>query len=89
MNLSQLRHLLALTQTGSFSRAAEQLHVTQSALSRSISALEEEKSALEAGFADVRVTDGGITRRIVHHDGHEESREFSLFLAVGTKPAQA
>ncbi len=42
MNLSQLRHLLALTQTGSFSRAAEQLHVTQSALSRSISALEEE-----------------------------------------------
>lgn len=47
------------------------------------------KALVEAGFADVRVTDGGITRRIVHHDGHEESREFSLFLAVGTKPAQA
>lgn len=42
MNLSQLRHMLALAQTGSFSRAAEQLHLTQSALSRSIQALEEE-----------------------------------------------
>lgn len=42
MNLKHLAHLLALAETGSFSRAAEQLHLTQSALSRSIQALEDE-----------------------------------------------
>lgn len=42
MNLSQMRHLLAIHETGSFSRAAEQLHLTQPALSRSILSLEDE-----------------------------------------------
>lgn len=42
MNLRHLEHLLAVADTGSFSRAAERLHLTQSALSRSIQALEEE-----------------------------------------------
>lgn len=42
MNFSQMRHLLAVHDTGSFSRAAEQLHLTQPALSRSIQALEDE-----------------------------------------------
>jgi DNA-binding transcriptional LysR family regulator len=42
MTLVQLRHLLALAETGSFSRAAEQVHLTQPALSRSIQALEAE-----------------------------------------------
>lgn len=42
MNLQQLRHLVALHETGSFSRAAEQQHLTQPALSRSIQLLEEE-----------------------------------------------
>lgn len=37
-----MRHLLAVFETGSFSRAADQLHLTQPALSRSILALEEE-----------------------------------------------
>jgi DNA-binding transcriptional LysR family regulator len=45
MTLVQLRHLLALAETGSFSRAAERVHVTQSALSRSIQSLEEELGA--------------------------------------------
>lgn len=40
MNLRQLEHLLAVADSGSFSRAAEQQHITQSALSRSIQALE-------------------------------------------------
>ncbi|MEY3611430.1 MAG: HTH-type transcriptional regulator CynR, partial [Pseudomonadota bacterium] len=40
MNLRHLEHLLALAETGSFSRAAEKLYLTQSALSRSIQALE-------------------------------------------------
>jgi len=42
MNLRQLEHWLALAETGSFSRAAEKLHITQSALSRSIQSLEDE-----------------------------------------------
>ena len=42
MNLRHLEHWLALADTGSFSRAAEKLFITQSALSRSIQALEEE-----------------------------------------------
>ncbi len=42
MNLRQLEHLLAVAETGSFSRAAEQLHLTQSALSRSIQTLEDD-----------------------------------------------
>ena len=41
MNIKQLEHLLALAETGSFSRAAEKLFITQSALSRSIQGLEE------------------------------------------------
>ena len=42
MTLVQLRHLISLAQTGSFSRSAEVLFLTQPALSRSIRALEEE-----------------------------------------------
>jgi DNA-binding transcriptional LysR family regulator len=42
MNIKHLEHLLALAKTGSFSRAAEQLFITQSALSRSIQSLEDD-----------------------------------------------
>jgi DNA-binding transcriptional LysR family regulator len=42
MNIRHLEHLLAVAETGSFSRAAERAHITQSALSRSIQALEED-----------------------------------------------
>lgn len=42
MTLVQLRHVLALADTGSFRRAAEACHLTQPALSRSIRALEDE-----------------------------------------------
>lgn len=45
VNIRQLEHLLALARTRSFSRAAEQLFITQSALSRSIQGLEEELGA--------------------------------------------
>lgn len=41
MNLQQLEHFLVLVETQSFSRAADKLHMTQPALSRSIHALEE------------------------------------------------
>ncbi|HRI16993.1 MAG TPA: LysR family transcriptional regulator, partial [Burkholderiaceae bacterium] len=42
MTLVQLRHLIALAESGSFSRSAQACFVTQSALSRSIRALEDE-----------------------------------------------
>ena len=42
MNIKSLEHLIGLTDTGSFSRAADKLFITQSALSRSIQNLEEE-----------------------------------------------
>lgn len=45
MTLVQLRHLTALAESGSFSRAAERVHLTQPALSRSIQSLEEELGA--------------------------------------------
>lgn len=40
MNLRHLMHFIALAKTGSFSRAAGQLHLTQPALSRSVQSLE-------------------------------------------------
>jgi DNA-binding transcriptional LysR family regulator len=46
MNLQHLEYLLAVVDTGSFSRAAERLQLTQSALSRSIQALEVELGGL-------------------------------------------
>lgn len=45
MTLVQLRHLIALAQAGSFSKAAQSLFLTQPALSRSIRALEDEFGA--------------------------------------------
>ena len=42
MNIKHLAHLLALADTGSFSRAADKLFITQSALSRSIQSLEDD-----------------------------------------------
>lgn len=45
MTLVQLRHLIALAQGGSFSKAAQALFLTQPALSRSVRALEDELGA--------------------------------------------
>ena len=41
MDLTRLRHILAVARTGSFSRAAEEEGITQPALSRSIAAFEQ------------------------------------------------
>ncbi len=46
MNIRHLEHFLAVAETGSFSRAADRLFLTQSALSRSIQALEAEVGGL-------------------------------------------
>lgn len=45
MEIRQLRHFIGLAETGSFSRAAAALHLTQSALSRSIQTLEDSLGA--------------------------------------------
>jgi DNA-binding transcriptional LysR family regulator len=45
MNIKHLEHFIAVVETGSFSRAAQRLYITQSALSRSIQSLEEELGA--------------------------------------------
>ncbi|MES2102898.1 MAG: LysR family transcriptional regulator [Pseudomonadota bacterium] len=42
MNLRRLSHLIALADEGSFARAAEKIHLSQPALSRSIQTLEDE-----------------------------------------------
>lgn len=41
IDLTRLRHIAAIARTGSFSRAAEDLHITQPALSRSIASFEQ------------------------------------------------
>lgn len=41
IDLVRLRHIAAIARTGSFSRAAEDLHITQPALSRSIASFEQ------------------------------------------------
>jgi DNA-binding transcriptional LysR family regulator len=45
MTLVQLKHLIELASSGSFSQSASKLHLTQPALSRSIKALEDELGA--------------------------------------------
>jgi DNA-binding transcriptional LysR family regulator len=61
MELRQLRHLIAVVEHGSFSRAAEAVHLTQPALSRSIQALEASVGApvLERHRGAIEPTDVG------------------------------
>ncbi len=61
MELRQLRHLMAIVEHGSFSRAAEAVHLTQPALSRSIQALEAAVGAavLERNRGAITPTDVG------------------------------
>ncbi|MDE1147226.1 MAG: LysR family transcriptional regulator [Azospirillaceae bacterium] len=61
MDLRQLRHFIAVVEQGSFSRAAQQVHLTQPALTRSIRALEDFVGAqlLDRGTSGVRSTRAG------------------------------
>lgn len=67
MELRQLRHLMAVLENGSFSRAADAVHLTQPALSRSIQALEAAVGApvLERNRGDMAPTDVG--RLLLEH----------------------
>ena len=62
MELRQLRYFVAVVNTGSFSRAAEQLHVAQSAVSRQIQSLEEEMGVplILRGKPNLKPTEAGL-----------------------------
>ncbi|WP_447922541.1 LysR family transcriptional regulator [Achromobacter aegrifaciens] len=90
MNLKQLEHLLAVAEAGSFSRAAEHLHLTQSALSRSIRLLEEDLGArlLDRMGKRTELTPLGLTvasraRRILFESG--ELRRSAELLTQGDR----
>lgn len=61
MQLRQLQHLIALAEQGSFGRAAEAVHLSQPALSRSIDKLEEDLQArlVDRAYGQVRFTAAG------------------------------
>jgi LysR family transcriptional regulator, hydrogen peroxide-inducible genes activator len=63
MELHQLRYFCAIADTGSFSRAAQQVHVSQSALSQQIGKLEDELGArlFDRLGRSVRLTELGTT----------------------------
>lgn len=63
MELHQLRYFCAVAETGSFSRAAEQSHVSQPSLSQQIMKLEDELGArlFDRLGRSVRLTDTGRT----------------------------
>lgn len=63
MELRKLRHVCALAHAGHYGRAAQQLHITQSALTRSVQAVERELRAriFDRGREGVRLTPVGRT----------------------------
>jgi len=67
IELRRLRHLLAVVEHGNFSRAADAVHLTQPALSRSIQSLEAEVGAalLQRGRGAIEPTELG--RLMVRH----------------------
>lgn len=86
MNLLQIRYFLCLADTLHFWRAAEQLHLTQSALSRHIQRLEQELGFLlfERSQRTVRLTPAGQllqtewTRLVAELDAvHRHARQVS------------
>ena len=92
MNLKHLAHWLALAETGSFSRAAEKLHITQSALSRSIQVLEEDLGGALVDRVGKKneLTPLGLSvleraRRIVHEA--QELQQGAALLQQGGLPA--
>ena len=61
MQLRQLQHLVALAEQGSFGRAAQAVHLSQPALSRSIDTLEDNLQArlVDRAYGTVRFTQAG------------------------------
>ena len=64
MDLRRLQHLLALDEQRHFARAAEQVHLSQPAFSRSIQALERELGSEHDLVIDVDDVAGGERVRV-------------------------
>ena len=62
MELRQVKHFLAVGETGSITAAAKRLRLTQPALSRQMKALEEElgTALLERGAHSITLTPAGV-----------------------------
>ncbi len=74
MELRQLRYLLAIVEDANFTRAAERVFVSQSALSQQIQALEQEVGAtlLDRSKRGVRLTAAG---EVLHHHAQRVLQE--------------
>jgi DNA-binding transcriptional LysR family regulator len=71
MNLRQLEHVVALAEEGSFARAAQRVHLSQPALSRSIQTIEEHLGMVlfDRTTREVLITAAGQTVDLLkHHD---------------------
>ncbi len=70
MDLRKLRHVVTLAQTGNYARAAQALNLTQSALTRSVQALEADLGLrlFDRGRAGVSVTPAG---RVLAREGEQ------------------
>jgi DNA-binding transcriptional LysR family regulator len=85
MDLRRLQHLLALAEERHFGRAAERVHLSQPAFSRSIQAIEAELELrlFDRGIGDVRPTPAGEfvierARRLLF-DARSLARDVELF----------
>jgi DNA-binding transcriptional LysR family regulator len=87
VDLRQLRHALALAEARNFQRAADALHLSQSALSRSIQALERSLGArlFDRGTKDVEPTELGrlVLAHATHVQGAARDLQRELALAQG------
>jgi DNA-binding transcriptional LysR family regulator len=61
MNLRQLEHVIALAEEGAFARAAQRVHLSQPALTRSIQSIEEELTAVlfDRTTREIHITPAG------------------------------
>lgn len=102
MDFAKLRHILAVAETGSFSRAAETQNITQPALSRSIAAFERRHGVrlFDRGRGGVVPTSGGALvieqARALLGTAQELERSLSLYgkgeagrVALGLGPLMA
>lgn len=81
MNSRRLQHALTLMEVGSFSKAAQRLHITQSALSRSIQSLEQDVGMALFDRSRSGVTATAAGRPYLQRAATllEEMREFAAF----------
>lgn len=79
MDLRQLRHFVAVAEQGNISQAAKKIHLTQSALSRQIKALEDEVGhcLLERQAHSIRLTPTG---EMLLREGRELLRQADQML---------